>query len=71
MYARGREFMPVIYEDSLEEAYLRLEPKKITDFNHKNEVLEPIRKTWLATVDDVKTRILMLNEEIIIPELSF
>ena len=45
MYARGREFMPVIYEDSLEEAYLRLEPKKITDFNYKNEVLEPIRKT--------------------------
>ena len=26
---------------------------------------------WLATVDDVKTRILLLNEEIIIPELSF
>jgi len=26
---------------------------------------------WLATVDNVKTKILLLNEEIIIPELSF
>jgi len=24
---------------------------------------------WLATVDDVKTRILLLNEDIFIPEL--
>ena len=29
------------------------------------------RSNWLATVDDVKTKILLLNEEIIIPELSF
>ncbi|MBA7619917.1 hypothetical protein ES703_27259 [subsurface metagenome] len=26
--------------------------------------------SWLATVDDVKTRILALNEDIFIPELS-
>ena len=26
---------------------------------------------WLATVDDVKTKILLLNEEIFIPELVF
>ncbi len=30
-----------------------------------------LNQAWLATVDDVKTRILLLNEEIIIPELSF
>jgi len=29
------------------------------------------RSNWLATVDDVKTRILLLNEDIFIPELSF
>jgi len=27
-------------------------------------------ETWLATVDEVKTRILLLNEGIFIPELS-
>jgi len=29
------------------------------------------RSNWLATVDNVKTKILLLNEEIIIPELNF
>jgi len=28
-------------------------------------------ESWLATVDDVKTRILLLNEDIFIPELAF
>ena len=34
-------------------------------------ILVEIRACWLATVDDVKTKILLLNEEINIPELSF
>jgi len=28
------------------------------------------KESWLATVDDVKTKILLLSEEIIIPELT-
>jgi len=29
-----------------------------------------LRSVWVATVDDVKTRILLINEEIFIPELA-
>ena len=28
------------------------------------------RSNWLATVDDVKTRILLINDDILIPELN-
>jgi spermidine/putrescine-binding protein len=48
----------------LEATYSRLKPEKIDDFMLKNKILEPVRKTWLATVDDVKTRILLINEDI-------
>ena len=43
---------------SLEEAYIRLEPHNIGDFNLKNKVLEPICVLWLAIVDRVRTKLI-------------
>ena len=49
---------------SLEEAYIRLEPHNIGDFNLKNKVLEPICVSWLARLISFRTAFLRALENI-------
>jgi len=66
------EWLVPIKEDypALEKEYLGLKPTENLLYNGVSSNLGPIRPQWLATVDNVKTKILLLNEEIFIPELA-
>ena len=55
---------------ALEKRYRMLEPEKGHHNEGRKRVLEGVRSDWLATVDKVRTRILLLNKDIFIPELA-
>jgi hypothetical protein len=56
---------------ALERQYKMFEPDKNTTYSSISSKIEAIRTDWLARVDKVKTKLLSLNEDIFIPELSF
>jgi hypothetical protein len=42
-----------------------------SDFEHKNEILAPVRTAWLAIANEVRTAIKSSDKIIFISELSF
>jgi len=55
----------------LEEQYLKLELENSGDFELENEIFEPLCRTWLGIVDEVRTFLLCVNEDIFIHKFVF
>ena len=55
----------------LEAEYLELKLSEIENLSTEIDIFEPICKTWLATIHNVRTRLLSMNKNIFIPGLRY
>ena len=62
----------VLSYSGIEREYEMFVLDKNTDFEHKNEILAPIRTAWLSIANEVdRTRIITSQDSLFIPELKF